>query len=107
MDYGYSILMLCLALGLLLYAGLIAQGGFFFIPKKRYVDPKDKRRYATQFAKVLALVAAAPAASGLVALIGVLISGSSDKVIIPAMMVLVIGLVICIYIGTRIMKDVM
>ena len=107
MDYGYSILMLCLAGGLLLYAGLIALGGFTFIPKKRFVDPKDKRRYATQFAKMLALVAAAPAASSLTAFIGVMATGSSDKVIIPALMVLIIGLVVCIYIGSRFMKDVM
>lgn len=107
MDYAYCIIMLCLTGGILFYAGLIALFGFDMIPKTYSVRPKDKRRYATQFAKLLAIVAAAPAVSGLTSLVGVWLTGSAEKVIFPSLMVLVIALVVCIAVGSRLMKDVM
>ena len=63
MEYGFSILMFIFSGILLLYAGLMAlTKNYDMLPVRARVSvkPKDKRAYAVQLAKVIALVAAAP-----------------------------------------------
>ena len=51
MDHVYSIIMFCLAVGILLYAFIVSRDGFDAIPKNYAVDPEDKQAYASEFAK--------------------------------------------------------
>ena len=95
--YGYAILMFCLAGGLLLYAALLARAKDpTLIPRSYAAEMQDRRAYARQFARVIALVAAAPALSGLVALL--------TDAALPALLVLIGGLAVCIWLGVRRMK---
>ena len=99
MENGFPILMLCLSGGLLLYAGLLAlTKDPELIMRHWAAKMKDGKAYAAQFAKVIAVVAAAPAASGLTGLL----AGLKWSAV-----VLIAGLIICIYIGTRLMRKVM
>lgn len=93
MEQAYSILMFCFALGLLLYAVAIALSkSTNLIPRMNRVSVKDPRRYAWQFAKTLAIVALAPAAS---AVAGLLFGpGVGVIVLVPAF-------VLCIWLGVR------
>jgi len=98
MEHALSILMIALSAGLFLYAGLIAlDKTMALVPKSHAVGPKDKKAYARQFAKVLAVCALAPAAAGLVGLL----AGNAVLFI-----TLIAGFIICIWIGTRLMKQV-
>ena len=84
---------------ILLYAGLMAwTKDYKILPFRARVSvkPKNPKRYMTQFAKVTALVAAAPLLSGLVGLWNLL----------AALIVLIVGFVAFIWIGTKIMKNV-
>ena len=95
----YSILMLIFAGAILLYAGLMAitkDYNMLPIRARQSVKPKDPKRYAFQLSKVIALVSLAPALSGIVGIW----SG------IGAGIVFVAGLVLFIWLGTKIMKDV-
>lgn len=99
MEYGFSILMFFFSAAILLYAGLMAwTKDYKILPFRARVSvkPKNPKRYMTQFAKVTALVAAAPLLSGLVGLWNLL----------AALIVLIVGFVAFIWIGTKIMKDV-
>lgn len=99
MEYGFSILMFIFSAAILLYAGLMAwTKDYKILPFRARVSvkPKNPKRYMTQFAKVTALVAAAPLLSGLVGLWNLL----------AALIVLIVGFVAFIWIGTKIMKDV-
>lgn len=97
-EYGYSYLMFLFALGIVIYAALIAlKRSTELIPKSDQVKISNPKRYAWQFAKTLACVALAPAVSGIAGLrygpgIGVL-------VLVPAM-------VAAIRRGIRFMRDV-
>ena len=108
MEYAYSILMFCFAGMLLLYAGLLAltkDAGL--IPRSEAVEMRDKKAYARQFAKVMALVALAPVLSGLVALAPWL--SALTGVVgahVAAFLVLVLAFVGCIRVGVRLMRDV-
>ena len=97
MDYGFSILMFSFSAGLLLYAGLVALFGVSLIRRHWAVKMKDKKAYARGFARVLALTALAPAASGAVALLGDL-----DRMILPALLTLIAGIIAAIWIGLRV-----
>ena len=96
MEFGFSILMFCFAGAILLYAGLIA-----FTRSTRLIkhcDGENMERpghYAAQFAKLLALVAVAPALAGVAALVNGLF----------AFIVLVVSLVVFIWAGNRFFMD--
>ncbi len=84
---------------LLLYAGLMAwTKEYRLVPfrARASVKPKNVRAYMTGLAKVVALVAAAPALSALCGLWSM----------IAAPIVLIVGMIVFLWIGTRIMKGV-
>ena len=99
MEYGFSILMFIFAGALLLYAALMATTKNYNILPMRAavsVDPKDKKAYTAQLAKVIALVAAAVAAGAVTGLFN-----------IPAgLIVMLVAVIAAIWAGTRIMKKV-
>ena len=99
MEYGYSILMGVFAAALLLYAGLMAlTKDYNLLPlrARTSVKPKDPKRYMTGLAKVVALVSLSPALSALAGLWNMA----------AAMIVLIAGFILFLWIGTRIMKNV-
>lgn len=95
----FTIFMFLFAGAVLLYAGLLARTkDYKMLPlrARQSVKPKNKKRYTVQLSKVIALVAAAPALSGIVGIW----SG------IGAGIAFVAGLILCIWLGTKIMRDV-
>ena len=97
MNYIFSIVMGIFAIALLLYAGIMAlTKDYTMLPyrSRQSVKPKDPKKYATQLSKVIALVALAPALSALVGLWSKLV----------AVIVLFIGIILFIWLGTRIMR---
>ena len=99
MEYGYSILMGFFAAAILLYAGLMAlTKNYKILPVRatQSVKPKDEKRYMTQLAKVVALVALSPALSALAGLWNMT----------AALVVLIVSAVLFIWLGTKIMKGV-
>ena len=99
MDSICSIVLGVFAGALLLYAGLMAlTKDYKILPIRgqQAVKPKDPKRYTAQFAKVIALVAAAPAIGAIVGIWSV----------IAAVVVTVAGIVVCIWLGTKIMRGV-
>ena len=100
MEYGFPILMFCFAGALLLYAGLIAMGNTGLILRYQFARVKDRRKYARQFGKILALVALAPLLSGVVALLG-----DAERMFLPAMGTLVAGTALAIAMGVKLMND--
>ena len=99
MEYGYSILMGIFASLILIYAGLMAlTKDYKMLPFRATVSvqPKDEKRYMKQLAKVVALVALAPALSALTGLWNM----------IAALIVLVVSAVVFIWLGTKIMRGV-
>ena len=98
MEYAYSIMMFCMAGGLLLYAGLLALAKDpMLIPKHHVAKMKNKKACAVMFAKIIAMMAAPFAVSGIVRLIW-----NAEQTLVPAIIVLVIGLVACLYLSTKI-----
>lgn len=92
----FSILMFCFSGGLLLYAALLAITKDANMIARHYaVDMKDKKAYAVKFAKIIALVAVAPAYSGIVAQI------FNEGV---GMFMLVLQMVLTIGLGASLMK---
>ena len=70
MAYAYSILMVAMAAGLLLYAaGLGAIKNHKLIPRWRAAKMNDPKRYAVQFAKGIAVMAVPFAVSGIIGLL--------------------------------------
>lgn len=99
MEYGYSILMGAFSIALLLYAGLLAwRKNYRLLPLRARVSvkPKNEKAYVTGLAKVVALVAVAPALSAIAGLFSM----------IAALIVLIGGTVLFLWIGTRIMRGV-
>lgn len=99
MEYGYSILMGIFAGLILIYAGLMAlTKDYKMLPFRARVSvqPKDEKRYMKQLAKVVALVALAPALSALTGLWNM----------IAALIVLVVSAIVFIWLGTKIMRGV-
>lgn len=94
----YSIIMFIFAGMLLIYAALLSTGDSGLIMREYAAKMKDKKQYAKQLGKVIALVAAAPALSGLSALFF-----ESDALLVPVI-ILVAGGAAAIYLGTRIMR---
>ena len=99
MEYGYSILMGIFAGLILIYAGLMAlTKDYKMLPFRARVSvqPKDEKRYMKQLAKVVAMVALAPALSSLTGLWNM----------IAALIVLVVSAIVFIWLGTKIMRGV-
>ena len=91
----FSILMLCFAAALLLYAGLLAlTKDYKLIPRSYAVKVKDKRAYVLNFAKVIALTAVPPFHCAIAALFNGALAVS----------VLLVEMVLALWIGTVIMK---
>ena len=100
MDNGFSILMILFSVAILLYAGLLAlTKDYNLLPRNSMisVEPKDQKAYAVRMAKVIALVALAPLAGGLVGFLH----------LFAGLAVMLIGFIASIYAGTKIMKNVM
>ena len=100
MDHGFSILMFIFAAALLAYAALMAiTKNYNILPWRATVsvNPKDKRAYTFQLAKVIALVAAAIAAGAAVALLHT----------VAGVIVMIAAVIAAIVAGTKIMKKVM
>lgn len=100
MEDVYSILMLAMGGGILLYA-LIAylSGDTIIMPQKAYsipTDKKNKKPYARKFAKLMALIGLAFVISGLVGF---------TYIYWLAVVVLIAGLVAAGIIGGKIMKQ--
>ncbi|MBQ9428389.1 MAG: hypothetical protein IJU41_02450 [Clostridia bacterium] len=98
MEYAFSIIMAAFSAAILLFAGLMGLAGDYkMIPyrARASVKPKNPKKYARQLAKVLALVAIAPALGALVGLWHPGIGG----------VVLVAACVLLIWLGTKFMKD--
>lgn len=97
MERAYSILMFCFAGGLLLYSLILAiVKSPDLIPRSYAAKRKTRQKYAVQFAKIIALVAAAPALSGLVGLIAPTL---------PCLLVLIVAFVFCIRLGIQLFLD--
>lgn len=99
MEYGYSILMGVFAAALLIYAGMMALfKDYKMLPYRARVSvkPKNEKLYMTQLAKVVALVALAPALSALTGLWNM----------IAAFVVLIVSAVLFIWLGTKMMRGV-
>ena len=96
MKYAFSIIMFCMGGAILLYSGLLAltkDAGL--IPKAHTAKMTDKKRYAAQFAKTMAIVAVSPLLSGIAGLFG---NGIVNAV------VAVISFIICIVIAVKTFK---
>ena len=99
MEYGYSILMGIFSAAILIYAGLMAlTKDYEMLPvrARQSVKPEDPKKYTAQLSKVIALVAASPALSALTGLWNM----------IAAVVVLIVTMIVFIWIGVRIMRDV-
>lgn len=93
MNYVYPIIMGCLALGILIYAAVIAiVGSTDLIPRHYAARVRNKKIYARRFALLLVIVAAAPIISGVVGLFSVL----------AGVIILIIALAVCLYVGARV-----
>ena len=89
--------MFCFAGALLLYGVLlIATKNIGLVPKSDAAEIKDKKAYAKQLGKILCATSLAPLTSGLIAWNGQHFG--------YAMIMLVVGFVICIWEGTKMMK---
>ena len=100
MEYAYSMIMFIMAGALLLYAGLTAAAKKLILPYRYTVSYKarDKKLYATQFAKAIAVIAAAFFISGLVGL---------TKIYVLAVILLIAGIIGGIIIAARLVKKAM
>ena len=99
MEYAYSILMGAFAAGILLYAAILAlTKDYNLLPfrSRQSVKPKNSKRYAAKLAGVVALVALSPALSALVGLWN----------LFAAVAVLLVSMVLFLWLGTKLMKNV-
>lgn len=99
MEHAYSILMYIFSGGILIYAGLLAlTKDYNMLPyhSRVSVKPKDPKRYTLQLSKVIALVALAPALSAIVGFWN----------LTAAFIILIVGTIILIWLGTKLMKDI-
>lgn len=99
MEYGYSVLMAIFAAALLCYAGLMAVfKNYNMLPlrARTSVKPKNEKLYMTQLAKVVALTALSPALSALAGLWNMTV----------AFILLIAVMILCLWLGTKIMRNV-
>ena len=100
MEYAYSIMMFIMAGALLVCAGLTAATKTLILPRRYKVSYKarDKKLYAVQFAKAIAIIACAFLVSGLVGL---------TKIYVLAVILLIAGIVGGIVIAAKLVKKAM
>ena len=99
MENGFSILMFIFSGAILFYALLLALTKDINLIFRNYsAKIKDKKKYAAQFAKLMAVVAIAPALAGL--------AGLFTENFIFIMIVFVVALIGSIKAGLPLMKDV-
>ncbi len=99
-EYGYSILMGIFAGAIWLYAAVMAlTKDYNMLPvrARQSVKPRNPKQYAARLAKVIGLVGLSPALSALTGLWNMA----------AALVVLVGSMAALIWLGTRIMKNVM
>ena len=97
MEQGFSILMFIFSGALLLYAVLLAiTKDYDMLPRRGAVPvkPENRKEYTFQISKVIALTALAPAAGGL--------AGLWNEM--AGFLVMVIGFVIAMWAGIKIMR---
>ena len=97
MDNGFSILMLIFAGAILLYAALMAlTKDYKMLPVRAQVSvkPKNPKKYMTQLAKAVALVAVPVALGGLIGLWNAMVG----------LIAMILGVGFCLWLATRIMK---
>ncbi|MBQ9031057.1 MAG: hypothetical protein IJ106_06345 [Parasporobacterium sp.] len=100
MEYVFSIMMFCMAGGLLLYAGLLALlRDPLLIPRHYAAKMGNRKVYCLMIAKIVAVVSLPFTASGITGLIW-----NSDVTLVPAIIVFIIAMVACIYWARRIVK---
>lgn len=98
MEYAYTIMMIAFGVMMLLYAGLLALcKDYKMIPRHWYARPKDPKKYALNFAKLIAVIALGPIVSGLIWLI----APTTLWVQILAIAVLVLSIVIDVIVGKK------
>lgn len=99
-DNIYSIIMFIMGGALLIYAGLTAVTKTIILQKRYRVSyaARDKKLYATQFAKAVAIIAGAFIISGLVGL---------TRIYWLAVILLVAGIIGGIIIATKLVKKAM
>lgn len=96
--HNFSILMLIFSGAILLYALILAWTKDIGLIRRNYaVKIKDKKVYAVQFAKVLAIISIAPLLTGLAGLV------IKNGFALAAM--LIVSFVICVRIGVKLMKN--
>ena len=92
--------MFCMAGGLLLYDGFLALAKDpMLIPKHHAAKMKDKKAYTVMIAKIVALIAVPFAAGGIVGLIW-----NAEQTLLPAILVLIVGFIVCIWLSSKIVK---
>ena len=88
----FSILMVFFAVGILLYAGLVALlKDPKLIPRDHASNIKDPKAYATAFAKLLAFMALAPLGSAFYSLFSIQLG----------LAMLIVNFVLCMWAGVR------
>ncbi|MBR6392725.1 MAG: hypothetical protein IKS12_05500, partial [Eubacterium sp.] len=68
MEYAFAFLTFTFGGGLLLYALALSGGNYNNLLRNWATNPPDKKKYAKEFSKILALIALAPIISGAVSL---------------------------------------
>ena len=70
MEHAYGILMMVFAVALWLYALALSSGNYGLVLRGHATKPRDKKAYARYVGKIVAFVAIAPFASGLISMFG-------------------------------------
>ena len=100
MEYAYSIIMFAFSAGLLIYAGILAAlKDPLLIPRHHATKGRNSKAYVLRIAKITAVCASAPLLSAVTGLIW-----NMETTLLPALLVLIIGFVICIYLGVKRIK---
>lgn len=100
MESGFSILMFIFAAAILLYAAVMAiKKDYNMLPYRSRISvkPKDPKKYMTELAKIVALTGVAIAAGAAVALWNQLAGA----------VVMIIGVILALWAGTKIIKKAM
>ena len=98
MDYGYAELMFGVAGALLLYSILLVKTQkISLIPQAEKSQIKDKKVYASQFGKAVAVISLAPVVSGIFWLTGA---------VRRSVAFLVLVFILCVWEATEIMRKV-
>ena len=97
MEYAFTIMMSAMGGGLLLWAALAFLSGDTMLPSSYSVNKaRDKKKYARQFAKLIALIGISFFVSALVGL---------TEIYWLALVVFIIGIMVAVKVGKIIMKD--